>query len=516
MAVDDARRRKTLARLVVLFGSATVALSLALAALLLRSTPILAAAPTPAIGKLRLDYDPSYDIFSPVPDPGVGLVYFPGLVDVPAWSTRVPLTTNLAGLRYPEEIRAKPAGTYRVLVMGDSFVAAHAARYEEGVAPQLQALLERVAKKPAGVTRFEVIPVAVSGWNVFAEIRFTLHNLHLLQPDLVIHALNHNDVDGSSGFVTGNRRSSFYDGQGLFGRSQSTVASAQIVLRTDSSIRSLLASYLITESVRRWDQAAAEAEWLAKRLDEDWHAPYVIHCIDPKAFFPVARAFLRFEPADRIVAGAAWTRADTLQPLDGHPNGNGYRLWALTIADHLDRIGILPLDREELERAGPPRAWSTLADTEVTEAANRKIWEVDRIPAGFRMEENDFLPPDGVRCIVAGVYTRCVLSTRSLFVLRRAMDENALVLELSFPAVSALVDRELTVFVDGTRVQAIPMTGAPRIRLALPDASRTRDLIEVALEADGFYTDLANVSINGLFAAAPQAGQLLSIGLETE
>jgi hypothetical protein len=515
--MDDSQSRKMLSRLVALLGSTSVALLVILVFVLARERSVVSSAATPAIGKLRTDYDPSFDIFTPVPDPGIDSVYMPGLRDAPAWSTRVPLTTNSAGLRYPEEIRPKPTGTYRILVVGDSFVAAHAAPYEEGVAPKLEALLERTAHKESmGIQRFEVIPVAVSGWNVFAEIRFVLHNLHVLQPDLVVHALNSNDVDGGSGFVEGTRKSSVYDCQGLFGRSNTTVAAPRNVLRNDSPIKSLLASYLIPESVSRWEQAASEAEWLKTRLEEDYHATYVVHCIDPHVLYAVERAFLRFQPAERILARAPWGVKDTLAPLDKHPNGNGYSRWARALADYLDRAGILSIDREELARSGTIDVCASMAEVRRTEAQARADWEVDRIPAGFRVTADEIVPEDGVRCIVGGVYARCVLSTRSLFVLRRAPGEDVLTLEVAFPAVSALVDRKLTLWIDGASVQKIAMQGTPSIRVPLSEASRSRDLVEVVLEADGFYTDLAQAFVGGVYAAAPQAGRLVSIGLVTE
>jgi hypothetical protein len=248
--MDEFPSRKVLSRLVALFGSTSVALALVLVFLMVRERPIVSRAATPAIGKLRRDYDPNFDIFTPVPDPEIDAVYMPGLEEAPAWATGVPLTTNTAGLRYPKEIRPKASGTYRILVLGDSFVAAHAARYEEGVAPQLEALLERTAHKEAmGIERFEVIPVAVSGWNVFAEIGFVLHNLHILQPVLVVHALNHNDVDGGSGFIQGNRRSSVRRSKSL--RPQQHVRRGPGTCAARLAIRSLSRA-TIPESVSRW------------------------------------------------------------------------------------------------------------------------------------------------------------------------------------------------------------------------------------------------------------------------
>jgi hypothetical protein len=117
---------------------------------------------------------------------------------------------------------------------------------------------------------------------------------------------------------------------------------------------------------------------------------------------------------------------------------------------------------------------------------------------------------------VGGVYSRCVLSTRSLFVLRRAPGQDVLTLELSFPAVPALVDRELALWIDGAKDRVVAMQGNPSLRVPLPEASRSRDLVEVVLEAGGFYTDLVQETVGGVFAAAPQAGRLVSIGLESE
>jgi hypothetical protein len=88
--------------------------------------------------------------------------------------------------------------------------------------------------------------------------------------------------------------------------------------------------------------------------------------------YAVERAFLRFQPAERVLAGAPWGEGDNLAPLDKHPNANGYLRWARSLADYLDRAGIVSLDREELARSGDIDVVASMAEKRTTEAAGAR------------------------------------------------------------------------------------------------------------------------------------------------
>jgi lysophospholipase L1-like esterase len=109
-----------------------------------------------------------------------------GWRNIPSWSATTnghPLNTNSHGLRSPECAYDKPAGTRRLLVLGDSFA------WGYGVADN--AVFSRVLEPQlaAGGTPWEVINTGVSGWGTDQEYLFYINHGVKYDPDVVILAL---------------------------------------------------------------------------------------------------------------------------------------------------------------------------------------------------------------------------------------------------------------------------------------------------------------------------------------
>ena len=332
------------------------------------------------------------DLFTPVPDQGVDMTFLPGLVERPAWRTEVPLTTNSSGFRYPQEFEPKPSGTSRIVLLGDSFVAASHARYEDGVAPQLEGILQRTLRAPGDDSRpvFQVYPVAVSGWNIFSQLSYLTHNLHQIQPDLVIHTINANDFDSGYGFVLGNIRSATYDTQNLFGSTYIGIASPMIASRQSTPARSLIASYLIPESRNRFRTSAAQARRL-KELLATTNADYLLYLF-MYGFIAhgIQEEFGSFVPADKTLLAATALTRHNLRPIDAHPNRLGYRYMALGVARYLHDHDYFELDLEKLAAEGDYEPYATL-ETRPMDIATAESWfKVDQIPSRFRVVEGEF------------------------------------------------------------------------------------------------------------------------------
>jgi lysophospholipase L1-like esterase len=109
----------------------------------------------------------------------------------------IPVQINNQGLRGPEVSREKPAGTYRILNLGDSVVFGWGVQYEDTFGYQLQLLLD---ERHAGEgTKYEVINAGVPGWNMENALAFLKAEGLDYQPDLIL--LNFtvvNDVYGGS------------------------------------------------------------------------------------------------------------------------------------------------------------------------------------------------------------------------------------------------------------------------------------------------------------------------------
>ncbi|MCK5940711.1 MAG: SGNH/GDSL hydrolase family protein [Planctomycetes bacterium] len=469
-----------------------------------------AAAATPAVLP-HLDGDLSdAEIFTPVADPGLDFTFYPGLQDEPTWRTQVPLRTNWSGLREPRELERKPDGVFRVVLLGDSMVAAQAAPYEDGVAPQLERYLDQHAIRPDGVQRFEVRPVAVSGWNVFSAVRFAIHNLHVLEPDLCVLLLNRNDMDSGSGFVVGHTLVSAYDVQRLRSSSHASLASPSYFLRGRADGWGLVASDLIPESQARFEQAGREVGRLVELLGAA-AAPFYVYLYDDYLAPGLDRTLPSSVSRDDVILGPAEVTENNLLPFDGHPDRVGHGHLAMVLASHAAKRGALSFDE-----VPPAVAYDTLATRPLTRDATRATFAVERMPAGFRIEDGEMQPDRGVRCVVGGCYATGVLSPYAVFALRCPPAAARVRVVIAFPEVPALVGGTTTVWIDGHPAGTVPMRGVQDVELVVPAAGARTDVVEVRLAADRYYTNPVQGLERGVWQAAAQAGRLVELRASPE
>lgn len=129
------------------------------------------------------------------PDAILGHVAQPGLVERAYQDITV--STNRYGMRERDYALPKPAGTLRVVLLGDSFI------FGLGVqaAQRLGVVLERELAARAGLPpeQLEVLHLGASSWSLLAECAFARRQLSLLQPDLLVHVSVANDLGDTMG-----------------------------------------------------------------------------------------------------------------------------------------------------------------------------------------------------------------------------------------------------------------------------------------------------------------------------
>ena len=101
-----------------------------------------------------------------------------------------PVTTNSLGFRSPEIPSRKGPGVLRVLCLGDSQTFGNGVAQDGTFAARLQA---RMAARE-GAPQIEVINTGVQGWDPVQEVDLLERVTPLLQPDVVILAMNLNDM----------------------------------------------------------------------------------------------------------------------------------------------------------------------------------------------------------------------------------------------------------------------------------------------------------------------------------
>ncbi len=108
----------------------------------------------------------------------------------------VAYSINSLGLRDREISRAKPAGTRRILMLGDSFTEGDGVEYEETFAAGLQRMLD-TTDLPA---RWEVINGGVGSYAPMVEYLYLCDGGLALQPDLVVLNLDLSDFFDDLGY----------------------------------------------------------------------------------------------------------------------------------------------------------------------------------------------------------------------------------------------------------------------------------------------------------------------------
>jgi hypothetical protein len=99
---------------------------------------------------------------------------------------------NSFGLRDYEYAEAKPEGTYRILVLGDSFVENSQVDLDESFPKVIEGRLNEAAWRQGG--KYEVLNAGVSSYSPWVEYLYLKNEGIGLEPDLVLASLYANDV----------------------------------------------------------------------------------------------------------------------------------------------------------------------------------------------------------------------------------------------------------------------------------------------------------------------------------
>jgi hypothetical protein len=110
------------------------------------------------------------------------------------WFAGVPVKINSLGFRDPREYAVdKPAGAYRILVLGDSVTFGHGAIYDA----TYPYLLEQRLRQWRSAVDWQVWNLGVPGYNTSQELAYLQRVGPLYRPDLVIVGFFENDLQDS-------------------------------------------------------------------------------------------------------------------------------------------------------------------------------------------------------------------------------------------------------------------------------------------------------------------------------
>jgi hypothetical protein len=277
-------------------------------------------------------------------------------VDAIVGRNAIHIHVNAAGQRDDRELpTAKPAGVYRVVVLGDSFTFAGKVPLENTFSPSLERLLAARDRS----RRYEVVNLAVPGYNTEQEMLSLKEGGLAYHPDLVIVNFVLNDAGRAVQLI---RHDSYF--RGAFRRVLKRSDLVQFVYGGMKQIRFLARGGGFREVDKYTDLAAGDRGWekarasLAEiaRLASSIHAATLVvvwpMLVDlgpdyphrPKHQFvvgeceklgiPVLDLLPTFEGHE---ASALWAATD-----DHHPNGTALGMGAEAVMRDLTSHGMLP------------------------------------------------------------------------------------------------------------------------------------------------------------------------------
>jgi lysophospholipase L1-like esterase len=125
----------------------------------------------------------SYPIFLWV-DPIRGVAHIPGARGARQYEGHSLVEINSDGMRGPEVALQHPAGTFRIALLGDSFIEAFEVPFEQTVGEVIQRRLSALRGTPV-----EVLNFGVGGYGTAQELLTLRHEVWKYSPDLVLLAV---------------------------------------------------------------------------------------------------------------------------------------------------------------------------------------------------------------------------------------------------------------------------------------------------------------------------------------
>ncbi|MDP6933662.1 MAG: hypothetical protein QGG40_12140, partial [Myxococcota bacterium] len=130
-------------------------------------------------------------LFTMRPSISTNQVYFRCRSGTCSPDMRIPFRTNKMGWRDEEVSRSKPDGTFRILVLGDSFTAGDGVQQEQTYPEVLEDLLN---ERYQGTARFEAINTAVQGTGTYDQWHVLQEQGLQFSPDMVLVGMYLNDT----------------------------------------------------------------------------------------------------------------------------------------------------------------------------------------------------------------------------------------------------------------------------------------------------------------------------------
>jgi len=418
--------------------------------------------------------------FDSHPDPDVGRLLVAG-------GERGDFRTNAIGMRDGPFELEKPAGTVRIVLLGDSYVFGLNIAEADRTSEVLERELSERAQEPK--PRFEVLNFAVNSWNVVSECAFLRRQLDRIRPDLVIQITYPNDLDD----VTGVRG---FGAESSFTPSHAERADSLVMERYAKSYLGLDTPNLLTRGLDWESRARFEASLeavqdlrttLAALPGKPAHLLVAHWNVLASAFHRHLGSKLAPESVLYLPLELATDKSVWITPNDAHWNEKGHAQVAEILYGTIVARGLLPgVTLGPWPEAEQHAAEAARKGREFAETTYERLLGAIRDPVAV-LEPPEFSQEEAVQ-IYGGLDREGLVSPYATWVLHRPPGARTLVVTGQALPDEALRGARTRVFLEELEIGALELApGAPlELRREIPAALDERAWLNLRFVSDDY------------------------------
>ncbi len=440
-------------------------------------------------------------IYEAVPDGNVGKLLQKNISKIQRGASVV---TNNAGFRDDRPFTTKPANTFRIVCLGDSFVEGTGGKVEDRFCNQIEEAINQHGLLKDGLTA-ETYALGVGSWNATNEASYMISHLSAYNPDLIIVLLVSNDLadgQGVSGIGTASNEFSPQNralGSGIFTDAIATnFADSDTYLPYDFG----------PESTSRWKAAFS----LYKRLEDLQLAR------EGKMIFSVLNSIRLFRElamkyhewagmVSPFLTTDYFPDEQTALPHDSHPSRLGHQIIANHYIHAMARLGWIDAVDEELIPLHKDLSLETATQVDLAYIAEaRSTIAANHLPQKIDFDDLGALE---IQALLGGIwpdmnappeYRRRSFpfgSTKSGFLLARDKKAGRLDIELFFPPMPELYPNTIKLFINGELADTLDLAstehyGKKQLTADLVKMGDENDIIEVIIRSATHWSTISD------------------------
>lgn len=439
-------------------------------------------------------------IWDAVPEPKVGRML---QMNIQKMFKETLVASNSAGLRDPRKYLPKDGDTFRIVLLGDSFVMGTAGLERDRIGPQMQVLLRDIYGT-INEKKIEVYSVGLSSWNTVAEAAYLSARLSAYEPDIILTISVPNDITDNTGVTgIGSLASAFSTARRDWG---SGVMRWNVPPQLGMHQKTLLHSGLGPTSQEYYLEAMGamkELETLqSKRGGKMMISTLTGRSTEPNLF---QENFLdMYEQLDLqspYLALCYFLQEGNRLPHDPHPNRAGYGIIVAHLLHAMAKLGWIPSSdalppidpRLSLDLSPAPDSVQRRAlQSEAVANMKRRLDFSNLERSDLKSFLGGVLP--GIRSGIEQILTTPPFGTlRTVFLLRNDSAAKEAYVTIQIPPRVELFPLTVSLYVEGelgdsVTVETLAEQTDYTLRAPIPESKRAEMAIEIKLLADRYWS----------------------------